>query len=159
MKGQFWSAHQRFFRSLCIASKVDKAIELAKKAVHEDGHCCVIGLQSTGEARAKGAAKSAGLNADRGGEFDEFVSAPNEDLKRIIMQMFPLPPKPQGVVAPEFLNVLKNEDDANASSDTDEDDTASSTSDSSPPLARPSTGRPSRRTRSLVNYSELHIGT
>ena len=45
LKGQFWGSHQRFFRSLCIASKVDKAIELAKKAVNEDGHCCVIGLQ------------------------------------------------------------------------------------------------------------------
>ena len=44
LKGQFWGSHQRFFRSLCIASKVDKAVELAKKAV-EDGQCCVIGLQ------------------------------------------------------------------------------------------------------------------
>jgi hypothetical protein len=84
MKGLFWSSHQRFFRSLCIASKVDKAVELAKKAVHEEGHCCVIGLQSTGEARAKGAAKSSGINLDKGsGTFDDFVSAPNEDLKRI----------------------------------------------------------------------------
>ena len=86
LKGLFWSAHQRYFRSLCIASKVDKAIELAKKAL-EDGHSCVIGLQSTGEARAKGAAKSSGINLERGsGTFDDFVSAPNEDLKRIIMQ-------------------------------------------------------------------------
>ena len=83
IKGQFWSAHQRFFRSLCIASKVDKAIEITKKAVNEDGHCVVIGLQSTGEARAKGAAASSGINADKGGAFDGFVSAPNEDLKRI----------------------------------------------------------------------------
>ena len=63
---------------------MDKAIEIALKAVNEDGHCCVIGLQSTGEARAKGAAKSSGINIDNGsGAFDEFVSAPNEDLKRI----------------------------------------------------------------------------
>lgn len=48
LKGLFWGAHQRFFRSLCIASKVDKAIEFAKEAI-EDGHCCVIGLQTTGE--------------------------------------------------------------------------------------------------------------
>ncbi|KAL7527287.1 hypothetical protein ACHAXR_001879, partial [Thalassiosira sp. AJA248-18] len=121
LKGLFWSSHQRFFRSLCIASKVDKAIEIASKAVNEDGHCCVIGLQSTGEARSKGAAKSSGINADKGGVFDEFVSAPNEDLKRIIMQMFPLPPKPKGVIAPEFLNVLKTEE----LNDTD-DDTATS---------------------------------
>ena len=75
--GLFWSAHQRFFRSLCIASKVGTAISLAKKAL-DDGHCCVIGLQSTGEARSRGAAAAAGINEDDGGSFDDFVSAPNE---------------------------------------------------------------------------------
>eukprot|EP00985_Skeletonema_marinoi_P001893 scaffold767_cov144-Skeletonema_marinoi.AAC.11 len=108
--GLFWSAHQRFFRSLCIASKVDTAISLAKKAL-ADGNCCVIGLQSTGEARSKGAAAAAGINEDSGGSFEDFVSAPNEDLKRIIMMMFPLPPKPRGVIAPVFLNVNKSKDD------------------------------------------------
>lgn len=48
--GQFWSAHQRFFKYLCIAAKVDHAVKVAKEAV-EDGKCVVIGLQSTGEAR------------------------------------------------------------------------------------------------------------
>ncbi len=62
---------------------MDKAVELAKKAV-DDGNSCVIGLQSTGEARAKGAAKSSGIDLDKGsGTLDDFVSAPNEDLKRI----------------------------------------------------------------------------
>lgn len=56
----FWSAHQRFFRSLCIATKVPKAIELAKESLEND-KCVVIGLQSTGEARAKGATKAAGV--------------------------------------------------------------------------------------------------
>jgi hypothetical protein len=50
---------------------------LAKKAL-DDGHCCVIGLQSTGEARSRGAAAAAGINEDDGGSFDDFVSAPNE---------------------------------------------------------------------------------
>ena len=132
---------------------MDKAIELAKKALHEDGHYCVIGLQSTGETRPKGAAKSAGINVDSGGAFDDFVSAPNEDLKRIIMQMFPLPPKPLGVIAPEFLNVLKN-DEMNVG-DAD-NDTASSDGSS---REQSSTGRPSRRARKAsVNYSELNIG-
>ena len=107
---------------------------MAKKAL-DDGHCCVIGLQSTGEARSRGAATAAGINEDDGGSFDDFVSAPNEgkycffcvrsfyfdynlttcsfvcspDLKRIIMMLFPLPPKPRGVIAPVFLNVNKNE--------------------------------------------------
>ena len=106
---------------------MDTAIDIAKKAL-EEGNCCVIGLQSTGEARSKGAAATAGKNnlwsslaflvsktthmchffffscltgiGDSGGEFEDFVSAPNEDLKRIIMMMFPLPPKPHGVIAP-----------------------------------------------------------
>ena len=44
----------------------------------------MIGLQSTGEARSKGAAKAAGVNLDKeSAAFDDFVSAPNEDLKRI----------------------------------------------------------------------------
>ncbi|KAL7553446.1 hypothetical protein ACHAWF_017186 [Thalassiosira exigua] len=150
LKGLFWSAHQRFFRSLCIASKVDKAIEIAQKAV-DDGNCCVIGLQSTGEARSKGAASASGIDADKGGAFDDFVSAPNEDLKRIIMQIFPLPPKPKGVIAPEFLNLLKNDEE---SGDTEEDTT---TSESEGP-ERTATGRPSRRARKAnVNYSELHV--
>lgn len=107
LKGLFWSAHQRFFRSLCIASKVDKAISIAKKAL-EEGHCCVIGLQSTGEARSKGAALAAGFDDDNGGAFGEFVSAPNEDLKRIILMMFPMPPKPRGVIAPVFLTPVED---------------------------------------------------
>lgn len=89
VRGQFWSSHQRFFRSLCIASKVDKAIEIAKRSVDEEGKCCVIGLQTTGEAQSKSAQLTSGLSD--GGALDEFVSAPNEDLKKVIMQMFPLP--------------------------------------------------------------------
>jgi hypothetical protein len=58
LRGLFWSAHQSFFHSLCITSKVDKAIELSKEAIN-DGKCVVIGLQSTGEARAQGATKAA----------------------------------------------------------------------------------------------------
>ena len=54
-------------------------------------HGSIIGLQSTGEARAKVAAKTSGIDYDEGGEFDNFISAPNEELKRIIMHMFPLP--------------------------------------------------------------------
>ena len=126
---------------------MDKAIELSKEAL-EDGKCVIIGLQSTGEARANGAAKAAGLNKDEGGEFgDAFVSAPNEDLKRIIMQLFPLPPRPKGVIAPEFLNPLKKEDfeDSTEADDSSRDDSGRS-------------GRqPLRRARSNVNYSERDV--
>ena len=46
----YWGAHQRFFRYLCIASKVNETVRLAKEAVAE-GRSVVIGLQSTGEAQ------------------------------------------------------------------------------------------------------------
>jgi hypothetical protein len=134
---------QRFFRSLCIASKVDKAIALTNEALGS-GKCVVIGLQSTGEARAQGAAKAAGLNINEGGDFEAFVSAPNEDLKRIVMQLFPLPPKPQGVIAPEFLNPLKKDDVDDSSDESSRDRNASSR----PPL---------RRARTNVNYSERDV--
>ena len=153
LKGLFWSAHQRFFRALCIASKVDTAISTAKQAL-EDGHCCIIGLQSTGEARAKGAARTSGLS-DEGGSFGEaFVSAPNEDLKRTIMQMFPLPPKPAGVIAPEFLNHLKN-----LGGDGEDDDTASVSDSSLASLDSLDSSRPSRRARKAVSYDETNISS
>lgn len=50
MWGQFWSAHQRFFKYLCIASKVNHAVMVARESI-KMGKCVVIGLQSTGEAR------------------------------------------------------------------------------------------------------------
>ena len=31
--GQFWSAHQRFFKYLCISAKVDYCVSLAKEAL------------------------------------------------------------------------------------------------------------------------------
>ncbi|XP_044763313.1 protein strawberry notch-like isoform X2 [Coccinella septempunctata] len=49
MNGQYWSTHQRFFKYLCIAAKVEEAIRLAHDAM-KNNRCVVIGLQSTGEA-------------------------------------------------------------------------------------------------------------
>jgi len=34
--GQFWSAHQRFFKYLCIAAKVRRLVELAKEELTKD---------------------------------------------------------------------------------------------------------------------------
>ena len=45
LQGLFWSAHQRFFRSLCIATKVPRAIEIAKEALGEN-KCVVIGVRA-----------------------------------------------------------------------------------------------------------------
>ena len=50
MWGQFWSSHQRFFKYLCIASKVKHVCQVADEN-QRMGKCIVIGLQSTGEAR------------------------------------------------------------------------------------------------------------
>jgi len=50
MWGQFWSSHQRFFKYLCIAAKVNHAVLVARESI-KYGKCVVIGLQSTGEAR------------------------------------------------------------------------------------------------------------
>ena len=50
MWGQFWSSHQRFFKYLCIASKVKHVCQVADEN-QRMGKCVVIGLQSTGEAR------------------------------------------------------------------------------------------------------------
>ena len=33
MWGQFWSAHQRFFKYLCISSKVNHCVDIAREAV------------------------------------------------------------------------------------------------------------------------------
>uniref|UniRef100_A0A8C7VJ44 Protein strawberry notch homolog 1 n=1 Tax=Oncorhynchus mykiss TaxID=8022 RepID=A0A8C7VJ44_ONCMY len=69
MWGQFWSAHQRFFKYLCIASKVRRVVQLAREEV-KNGKCVVIGLQSTGEARTLEALE------EGGGELNDFVSTP-----------------------------------------------------------------------------------
>lgn len=34
--GQFWSAHQRFFKYLCIAAKVQRLVELAQQELSRD---------------------------------------------------------------------------------------------------------------------------
>jgi hypothetical protein len=81
----------------------------------------VIGLQSTGEARAKGAALVSGMG-DSGGDFADFVSAPNEDLKRIIMMLFPLPSKPAGILAPVFLNNAVKDDNVEEEEEEEDDD-------------------------------------
>lgn len=67
MWGQYWSAHQRFFKYLCIAAKLSHTVELTKKSI-QDGKCVIIGLQSTGEARTLDAIER------EDGELTEFVS-------------------------------------------------------------------------------------
>ena len=96
------TAHLLFFKWLSTASKVDTVISEAKKAI-ADGYCCVIGLQSTGEASSGRAAEEAGMDAE-GVMSDRFVSAPAESLKRLIRSIKSIP---EGQVQ-EWLDAVDN---------------------------------------------------
>ncbi|XP_055535326.1 protein strawberry notch isoform X2 [Wyeomyia smithii] len=84
MWGQFWSAHQRFFKYLCIASKVNHAVKVAREAI-KYGKCVVIGLQSTGEARTLEQ-----LDRDDG-ELTDFVSTAKGVFQSLVEKHFPAP--------------------------------------------------------------------
>lgn len=76
----YWSAHQRFFRYLCVAAKVGSTVDLAQRALAE-GKAVVIGLQNTGESSAKQRL------ADEP-NCEELVSAPRESLVRLVLWYF-----------------------------------------------------------------------
>lgn len=83
--GQFWSAHQRFFKYLCIAAKVDRVVEVAKEELR-NGNAVVIGLQSTGEARTLEA-------IEEQGELNDFISTAAAQFQTMIEKHFPAPNK------------------------------------------------------------------
>uniref|UniRef100_A0A452R0U7 Protein strawberry notch homolog 2 n=1 Tax=Ursus americanus TaxID=9643 RepID=A0A452R0U7_URSAM len=80
--GQFWSAHQRFFKYLCVAAKVHRLVELAREELARD-KCVVIGLQSTGEARTRE------VLDEKDGQLDCFVSAAEGVFLSLIQKHFP----------------------------------------------------------------------
>lgn len=84
MWAQFWSAHQRFFKYLCIAAKVNYAVNISREAI-KYGKCVVIGLQSTGEARTLEQ-----LEKDDG-ELTDFVSTAKGVLESLVEKHFPAP--------------------------------------------------------------------
>lgn len=84
MWGQFWSSHQRFFKYLCIAAKVNHAVKTAREAI-KCGKCVVIGLQSTGEARTLEQ-----LERDDG-ELTDFVSTAKGVFQTLVEKHFPAP--------------------------------------------------------------------
>lgn len=55
----YWSAHQRFFKQFMLTLKLPYVVEKARAALR-DGHCVVIGLQTTGEASLNAAIASVG---------------------------------------------------------------------------------------------------
>ena len=81
---QFWASHQRFFKYLCIASKVRHVVQTSREAV-KNGKCVVIGLQSTGEARTLEQLEEAG------GELTDFVSTAKGVFQSLVEKQFPAP--------------------------------------------------------------------
>uniref|UniRef100_A0A7N5JM64 Strawberry notch homolog 2 n=1 Tax=Ailuropoda melanoleuca TaxID=9646 RepID=A0A7N5JM64_AILME len=127
--GQFWSAHQRFFKYLCVAAKVHRLVELAREELARD-KCVVIGLQSTGEARTRE------VLDEKDGQLDCFVSAAEGVFLSLIQKHFPSTkrkrergagskrkrrPRGRGAKAPrlacEVAGVIRISDDSSTESD------------------------------------------
>ncbi|XP_065178274.1 uncharacterized protein LOC135808951 [Sycon ciliatum] len=81
----FWSAHQRFFKQLCLSMKVPSIVKEAKKAL-QDGYAIVIGLQTTGEASLTA---ELGRPTTEGVILEDFISLTKEMLTRFIVNNFP----------------------------------------------------------------------
>ncbi|KAI7841339.1 hypothetical protein COHA_004957 [Chlorella ohadii] len=80
--GVYWGAHQRYFRQQVMAGKVNELVAVAKQAL-QDGHCVVIGLQSTGESVTN---QQSEIND---GQFDDLASAPLMIMQSFLRQHFP----------------------------------------------------------------------
>jgi hypothetical protein len=80
----YWSAHQRFFKEMCICSKIDEVVAQAKRYLENNDHAIVIGLQSTGEAGMEVAleelAQSAAAKADNTVRKSGSVKVDYEDM-------------------------------------------------------------------------------
>ena len=89
MRG-YWSAHQRFFKQLCISMKVPKIVAEAQQALLE-GHCVVIGLQTTGESALEDYLTKAKSTATSGTPvtFRGFISVARFIVKSFIENHFP----------------------------------------------------------------------
>ncbi|XP_060532767.1 protein strawberry notch isoform X2 [Cylas formicarius] len=116
MWGQFWSAHQRFFKYLCIAAKVPHAVAVAHEAI-KMGKCVVIGLQSTGEARTLEQ-----LERDEG-ELTDFVSTAKGVFQTLVEKHFPAPDRNRihkilGLENPSKKAMNGNNDEGNSSTAT-----------------------------------------
>merc|ERR1719347_2457943 len=83
MWGQFWSSHQRFFKYLCIASKVKHVCRVAEEN-QRLGKCIIIGLQSTGEARTL-------EQVEKEEELTDFVSTSKGVIQSLVEKHFPAP--------------------------------------------------------------------
>ena len=88
---QYWSAHQRFFKQLCISLKLPKIVAEAQAAL-EQGKCVVIGLQATGESALEehiSQTKAAGKKSAAAVTFKGFVSVTKFILTSFIESHLP----------------------------------------------------------------------
>ncbi|RUS79533.1 hypothetical protein EGW08_012701 [Elysia chlorotica] len=107
MWGQFWSAHQRFFKYLCISAKVNRCVDVAREAVRY-GKCVVIGLQSTGEARTLEQVEEAG------GDLTDFVSTAKGVFQTLVERHFPASTRGRALdIIKQVSNSHKNRDSPN----------------------------------------------
>ncbi|KAK3751828.1 hypothetical protein QZH41_013286, partial [Actinostola sp. cb2023] len=90
----------RFFKYLCIASKVQAVVDIAERAMCE-GKCVVIGLQSTGEARTLEQLEEAG------GELTDFVSTARGVFQTLVDKHFPAPDRKKMAV---LLGLVRDTD-------------------------------------------------
>ena len=85
----YWGAHQRFFRQLITALKVPHVVAQCRQAL-EDGHCAVIGLQSTGEAGLNYAAEDLGIRAGDAVPGNALLSPTYWSAHRFLADHFPV---------------------------------------------------------------------
>ncbi|XP_033119248.1 protein FORGETTER 1-like isoform X2 [Anneissia japonica] len=78
----YWSAHQRFFKQICMGVKVPTILKEANKAL-DDGCCVVIGLQTTGEASLESELQR------KDSQLVGFVSTAKEIFLNFVREYFP----------------------------------------------------------------------
>jgi len=106
-KGQFWGAHQRFYRSMLMASKVKKCAELCRDAI-AGGMSVVIGLQSTGESVTEQLRNNTeGNSTNNQDEFNDLVSAPKQILDTFIRNFFPVTNGDASILTEGGINSLE----------------------------------------------------
>ncbi|BFF91074.1 protein strawberry notch-like [Drosophila madeirensis] len=81
---EFWSAHQQFFQYLCLAHKVENALDVAQNAI-EQGKAVVISLQSNEESWTLEHLKS------QKGQLQQPVSTLKVILRTFVEKFFPAP--------------------------------------------------------------------
>ena len=97
----FWGAHQSFFKQLLNSIKCRFAIDETEAALAR-GESVVIGLLSTGEAKANEAAER---ESRAGKELDSEVSTPHEIARDMLERPLPVMHRDTGRVVAEAAEV------------------------------------------------------